>query len=284
VPPRRPDAEVEPPRIHVDPAQALENKWLELWYQPKIDLRTNKVQGAEALLRLRHPDYGVLAPASFLPPSSDPLHRAILEFVLRRTIGDWERLGKPDLRLSINVPASAVCSGELVPLLRSAIPKTSFPGLIFEVAEDEVIRDASWAYEVATQLKLYNVLLSIDDFGSGVATLGRLCDLPFCELKLDRTFVAGCATIWANRAQCEAAVKLARVFNATVCAEGVESREDLAILRQLGFDSAQGYLFGRPMPPSDFATHVLGHASPQATAPATQQQPAKQGARLSSVA
>jgi EAL domain-containing protein (putative c-di-GMP-specific phosphodiesterase class I)/ActR/RegA family two-component response regulator len=253
----------EPQPVMIDLKQALTDNWLELWYQPKIQLRTNWVSGAEALLRVRHPDRGVLAPSSVLPRSDDPDHFALFEFVLGRAAKQWSTLAEQGIRLplSINVPVSVFQSGDITRLIRKLLPQNEhFPGLLLELTEDEVIRDGDLAREMGTQLKLYNVLLSIDDFGSAAASLSRLQDLPFAELKLDRAFVAGCAADPRRRAICDAAVKLGHDFNAEVCAEGVESVDDLAILHELGFDTAQGYLLGRPMPADQLSDWMRGKA------------------------
>jgi EAL domain-containing protein (putative c-di-GMP-specific phosphodiesterase class I)/FixJ family two-component response regulator len=259
----------EPEPVVIDLKQAFTNRWLELWYQPKIQLRTNWIAGAEALLRVRHPDRGVLAPSSVLPRSDDPDHLPLFEFVLGRAVKDWSTLAEQGigLPLSVNVPVSVLQSGDITRLVRKLLPQNEhFPGLLLELTEDEVIRDSDLAREMGTQLKLYNVLLSIDDFGAAAASLSRLQDLPFAELKLDRAFVKGCAADPRRRAICEAAVKLGHDFNAQVCAEGVESVEDLAVVHELRFDTAQGYLLGKPMPAEKLCGWMQGKAvaAPQA--------------------
>ena len=136
----------------------------------------------------------------------------------------------------------------------------AFPGLIVEITEDEAISDAELAREVAVQLKLYNVHVSIDDFGSGYSSLARLKDLPFAEVKLDRSFVNGCAHDKTKRAMCQAVVDLARRFDITSVAEGVETTEDLQVLVDVGYDVAQGFLFARPMVSEDFIDLITSRA------------------------
>jgi len=177
--------------------EALENEWLEVWYQPKIDLRLLGVCGAEALVRAQHPQLGIVEPADLLPPPGDPLYKPLTLFVVKQVMSDWFKFaerGHP-LKLSINVPASVLSAPGFVDFIRSARPAhPKFPGLIVEVTEDEVFRDMAWIHEVATQLRLYNVWISVDDFGSAYASLSRIRDLPVGEIKLDRCFVASCAT------------------------------------------------------------------------------------------
>jgi EAL domain-containing protein (putative c-di-GMP-specific phosphodiesterase class I)/CheY-like chemotaxis protein len=242
---------------------ALKNNWLELWYQPKIDLRTRLVCGAEALIRLRHPTHGVVSPGNFLPAPGDPLYRPLTDFIVEKALKDWELFAehKMNNRLAINVPASVLERPDFVAHLRQHLPNhPRFPGLIVEITEDEAINDPELAREVAVQLKLYNVHVSIDDFGSGYSSLARLKELPFAEVKLDRSFVMGCAHDKTKRAMCEAVVDLARRFNITSVAEGVENTEDLQVLVESGYDVAQGYLFARPMVSGDFINLLTSRA------------------------
>jgi EAL domain-containing protein (putative c-di-GMP-specific phosphodiesterase class I)/ActR/RegA family two-component response regulator len=243
--------------LDIDIEEALEKRWLELWYQPKIDLKSLAICGAEALLRARHPKYGIVAPIDLLPPAGDPRYQPLSKFVIRRALADWQLLvDGPHLPilLSVNVPVSVVLAPDFGTFVRGVLPgEPRFPGLMIEITEDEVIQDREWVHEVATQLKLYNVSISIDDFGSAYSSLARLHDLPFSELKLDRSFVADCSSNPLKHGLCRTVVDLARHFGAAICAEGVENPEDLRALIDMGCDSAQGFLFARPMPFDEFA-------------------------------
>jgi EAL domain-containing protein (putative c-di-GMP-specific phosphodiesterase class I)/FixJ family two-component response regulator len=261
------------PLVNLD--EALRKNWLEVWYQPKIDLKSIAICGAEALIRARHPDHGVVGPAELLPPTGDPLYRPLSFFVLRRAMADWTRFAERGLplKLSINVPASILSANGFVSLVRQLTPRDpNFPGLIIEVTEDEVIRDPERVYEIATQLKLYKTWISIDDFGSASAALSRLKDLPFVELKLDRSFVSNCGSDPVKRALCQTVVDLAHRFGASLCAEGVETEDDLRCVRTLGFDTVQGYIFAKPMPPDRFIEFLVARGSGRSaeTATATQ--------------
>lgn len=237
-------------------SEALQNNWLQVWYQPKFSLKTWSICGAEALIRAQHPAHGLVLPEQMLPPPGDSSYELLTKFVLERVTADWKIFAKHGfpLRLSINAPASAISTPAFVELLRSHLPDDPrFPGLTVEVTEDELIRDAEWAREIANQLKLYNVGLSIDDFGSGYASLSRLNELPFVELKLDRQFVHGCATNNIKRSLCQTAVDLGHRFDAEVCAEGVETLDDFRAVMTMQSDSAQGFLFAKPVPGGEFA-------------------------------
>lgn len=241
---------------------ALANNWLELWYQPKIDLKSMRVCGAEALIRLRHPGDGLIQPFAFLPPPGDPLYGPLTDFIVRRSLADWSSFAAwpstghawTTKRLAINVPVSILQSTEFVGNVRRHLPAhPQFPGLIVEITEDEATTDPELAREIAVQLKLYNVHVSIDDFGTGHSSLARLEELPFAELKLDRSFVDGCSTDVNKRSTCRAVVDLAHQFGMVAVAEGVETADDLQILIGMGYDVAQGFYFAKPMDSGEFA-------------------------------
>jgi EAL domain-containing protein (putative c-di-GMP-specific phosphodiesterase class I) len=251
-------------QVRIDPDEALRKSWLRLWYQAKIDLKSMTVCGAEALLRARHPDYGIVSPANFLPGKRSGIYQPLTKFVVLQAMADWDIFAEQgqSLKLSINVPLSTLQLPAFVELVRNSLPrKPHFPGLIVEVTEGDMLLDPSGIREVATQLKLYGVVLSIDDFGGAHSSLKRLRDLPCAELKLDRSYVAGCATDGAKQSVCAAAIELAHGFGLTVCAKGVENVEDLRTLIDLGCHSAQGFLFAKPMDSLSFIRMLLGHAA-----------------------
>jgi len=264
-----PDREVEtanpelsdalPQREPVRLIEAMRKNWLEVWYQPKIDLKSRMICGAEALIRARHPESGMIEPKELLPPVGDALYKPLSLFVLRRAMQAWAAFadGGGPLRLSVNVPASILNTPGFIDIVRLTVPRVPrFPGVLIEVTEEEIIRDVRGAREVATQLKIYNAHLSLDDFGTAYASLSRLTALPFAELKLDRCFVSGCASDKLKYAVCQTAVDVARRFGASLCAEGIETADDLQCVTELGFDSAQGYFFAKPMPSDQFLTSL----------------------------
>jgi EAL domain-containing protein (putative c-di-GMP-specific phosphodiesterase class I)/CheY-like chemotaxis protein len=251
----------------IDPVEALQNRWLTLWYQAKIDLKTLTVSGAEALLRVRHPERGIVSPTNFLPARNSGVYQPLTKFVVLQAMADWENFaeqGQP-LKLSINVPLSTLQLPSFVELIRNARPKRpNFPGLIIEVTEGEMLLDPSGIREIATQLKLYNVAVAIDDFGGARSSLALLRDLPCVELNLDRGCVSGCATDSAKQLVCAAAIELAHGFGLTVCAKGVENVEDLRTLIDLGCHSVQGFLFAKPLDPVSFVKMLIGRSAESA--------------------
>ena len=257
---RAPTTRTPDEKITVDLLTAINSGWLELWYQPKIDLQSFVVCGAEALLRARHPVHEILTPAVLIPPAGSVLHQPLAKFVIRRAMLDWRLFadcGMP-LKLAINMPVSVINAPDFMSSLREQLPTdTQFPGLVIEVTEDEVIRDLQWIHEVSTQLKLYDVGISIDDFGTAHSSLSRLLELPCVELKLDRSFVANCAFEPLKYALCQTVVDLAHRVGSRVCAEGIEKVEDLMAVIRMGCDTAQGYIFAKAMPPGTFATDII---------------------------
>ena len=152
-------------------ARALERGWLEAWYQPKVSLQTGNWIGAEALIRMRHPELGVLGPGAFLPGAPEADLLALTERVIAGALRDWEdcaALGMPGLGLAVNVPASAFAVLPIARIIREGRPKAAeWPGLILEVTEDQIVNDLTIANEVAAELTAENCSLAIDDFGAG---------------------------------------------------------------------------------------------------------------------
>jgi EAL domain-containing protein (putative c-di-GMP-specific phosphodiesterase class I) len=207
--------------------------------------------------------HGILSPSAFLPSPNDPLHKALADFVIRRALADWPAFAarKLPLKLAVNVPASVLEDYEFVGHVRRYLPaQPAFPGLVVELTEDEVIRDPVFVAEIATQLKLYNIDLAIDDFGCAHSTLQRLTQLPFAELKIDGKFVRQCASDPRRRQLCRSIIAMAHKHNMTVVAEGVEDADDLRALDEMGCDGAQGYLFAKPMSKDAFLETLLSRA------------------------
>jgi EAL domain-containing protein (putative c-di-GMP-specific phosphodiesterase class I) len=246
----------------VDLTEALRAGWLELWYQPKTDARTLALRSAEALVRIRHPYWGVVNPGSFLPDSSDPDFQALSEFVIQQAIADWTwfRTQHKPVDLSINLPMSflrkrASCEH----LCRQVANNSSFPGLIVEVDGNDILPDLLLACDLAKRLRFQRIAISIDDVGKEWLAFTGLDDFPFVKIKVDREFVSGCADDASKRQVCRQIIKLAQGYGARAVAEGVETRADFLVARELGFDLIQGFLFGKPMTAWKFARTMLRH-------------------------
>ncbi len=245
----------EPPTPPVDVAQAISAGWLALWYQPKVDLRTLSVGGAEALVRIRHPTWGVVPPAYFIPDDSDPHFRELSEFVIGQAIDDWHYfvVQHGPIELAINLPVDFLRDPAAVQNLCAQMPRhPAFQGLIVEVNGTELLRELKPMKEVARQIRFHNIGLSIDDLGAEWPSFASMSYFPFVEIKVDRKFVAGCAEDRLKQVICRRIVELADSVGARTVAEGVETRADFLCVRDMGFDLAQGFLFAKPMPAKKF--------------------------------
>ncbi|HTV38697.1 MAG TPA: EAL domain-containing protein [Xanthobacteraceae bacterium] len=241
------------PRIAI--AEALRNHWFEIWYQPKIDLKRKCLAGAEALARIRHPDLGVLLPGSFLPDVDENSVAELAQHAVMATLCDWSMFEQAgfNLHLAINVPVGVLLKLPIARLVAEYRPKSQrWPGLIVEVTEDQIVRDLALAQKIASQLQVSGIKIAIDDFGAGYSSFSSLRELPFAELKVDRSFVMGCATDATNAAICQTAIDLAHRFGSAAVAEGIETQADLQALMVMGCDFGQGVLIAPPMPKERF--------------------------------
>lgn len=242
-----------PPRVSI--AEALRNRWFEIWYQPKIDLKRKCLAGAEALARIRHPQFGVLMPGSFQPEVDENSVAELAQQALVATLCDWAMFEEAgfNLHLAINVPVGVLLKLPVAALVSQFRPQSErWPGLLVEVTEDQIVRDLALAQQIASGLQVSGIKIAIDDFGAGYSSFSSLRNLPFAELKLDRSFVQGCATDATNAAICQTAIDLAHRFGSAAVADGVEAQADLQALMVMGCDFGQGALVAPPMPKERF--------------------------------
>ena len=249
-----------PPSPPVDVAEALKAGWLELWYQQKIDVHTLAPRGAEALIRMRHPAWGVVPPASFVPDSKDPQFKRLSDFVVSRALEDWHYFvgqhGPVDI--SINLPIGFLEDPASVSRLCRQIPDhPAFGGLIVEIKGAEIIRNLDLAIDAAKRMRFHNIAISIDDLGVDWPSLSELKSFPFVEIKVDREYVTDCADNRLKQTVCRSILELADKVGARTVAKGVETRSDLVAAHEMGFDQAQGYLFGKPANAKKFARSAL---------------------------
>ena len=240
--------------------EIIRNRWLELWYQPKIDLKAHMMVGAEAFVRARHPELGVLAPDAFL---SDATEEELIELtprVIGRVIGDARNIAAAgvSINFSINIPVQALSKLSLFGIMWEE-GGSNGPGLILEISEDEIIANLDTVRKAARELRSYGIAFAVDGFGVSYAELAREKELPFTELKIDRSYISNCDKDPLNAGLCETIVEFAHRFNVSAVAEGIETKGEFETLRDLGCDMAQGYFFARPMPKDKFAKMVLEH-------------------------
>jgi EAL domain-containing protein (putative c-di-GMP-specific phosphodiesterase class I) len=251
--------------MRIDLDDALSKKWVEFWYQPKIDLRKKQLAGAEAYVRVRHPEHGIVLPPAFMPGASETVLQRLSELAIADALtagSTFAKLGV-NLRISVNIPVEVLNKLPVADLLKTHPQAQKWPGLILDVKEEQIIKDLSLAAEVAKKLEPLNVRLAIDRAGRSCSSLAKLKELPFAEIKLDRQFVAECGSDKINAPICKAAIDLAHNFSRLAVAVGVEKAADAGALMSMRCDYGQGYLFGQPMPAERFVSLLRQRAANQ---------------------
>jgi EAL domain-containing protein (putative c-di-GMP-specific phosphodiesterase class I)/FixJ family two-component response regulator len=262
-----------PTAARIELQQAIKNGWIEFWYQPKIDLRKKQLSGVEAFARCRHPQFGILPPGAFMPGATDAELLALSEQALSSALQtglNFSKLGI-NLRFAVNIPVASLVKLPIADIVRTHREQLDhWPGLIIDITEEQIVSDLPLATQMAKQLAPLNVKLAIDDFGRGYSSLARLKELPFAELKLDRTFVADCGTDKVNAPLCKTVIDLAHNFGSAAVAIGIEKASDALALTSMGCDIGQGFLLGQPMPEERFISLLRQRAAGQGRAmPAT---------------
>jgi diguanylate cyclase (GGDEF)-like protein/PAS domain S-box-containing protein len=250
-------------RVHLeaDLRRALGRGELVVHYQPQIELGSGRLIGAEALVRWRHPEQGLIAPDRFIHLAEDTgLIIELGELVLRaacRQAMDWLASGVPIERIAVNVSAQQVQRSDFVGTVRDVLADTGLPPrhLELEVTETFIMGQAEEGIRALHQLREMGVRLAVDDFGTGYSSLGYLKRLPIHMLKIDRSFVSELHGDSEDLAIAKAVIALGRTLGLQVIAEGVEHDDQAGLLLAEGCHYAQGYLFGRPVEGADFARH-----------------------------
>ena len=239
--------------------RALERQQFELNYQPRIDLRTGAVIGAEALIRWRLSDEQTVEPSRFIPVAEEvgliaPIGKWVLETACAQNKA-WQDAGLPPLVVSVNVSARQFRHDDLVHTIAQALDRTKLAPcyLEIELTESAVMHDAERFVAMLNELNDLGVQIAIDDFGTGYSSLSYLKRFPVDRLKVDRSFVQDIATDADDATIVRTIIALGHNLGLKVVAEGVETAEQLAFLRENGCDELQGYLFGAPVPAEEFA-------------------------------
>lgn len=245
-------------RLH----EALEQGDFEVFYQPKININTWKIQGMEALLRWKHPQLGLVAPATFIPIAEDNgLIVSIGEWVLQTACTQnkaWQDALQPDLRVAVNFSARQFQQFNLVQMVANCLEKTGLSPkyLELEITETTAMQDVDYTTKVLRDLQNMGVQIALDDFGTGYCSLNYLKKFPLNILKIDKSFVSELTTDPCGRAIAKAVATLGRDLNLSVVAEGVETKEQLECLRELHCQEIQGYYFS-PALSADDASKLL---------------------------
>ncbi|MCP3027994.1 EAL domain-containing protein [Halobacillus sp. A5] len=252
-----------PPHVVTEKAlhKALKNDEFLLFYQPKVDLASGVVTGAEALIRWEHPVEGIIPPGEFIPLTEESslineIGRWVLEKVCSQ-LNEWEGSELDTLTISVNLSVRQLNQPDFLDMMRSIVDKWSVnpEQLELEITES-LMMDSEHAYTILRELKNMGVVISLDDFGKGYSSLHYLKKLPLDKIKIDQSFIKHCTHDLNDATIVKTMIVMAHQLNFQVVAEGVEKEEHVIFLQKNLCDEAQGYLFNPPMPASDFLKNV----------------------------
>ncbi len=239
--------------------KALEVGQLEVFYQPRLSLADDSLEAAEALVRWRHPELGLVAPAQFIPLAEETgLIIPLGEFVLReacRQARQWQQDGLAAIRVSVNLSVKQLRQGNFVSLVRQVLEETGLPAamLELELTESQLLDDIDNAISISEQLRALGVKLAIDDFGTGFSSLSYLKRFPVDYVKIDRSFISELEHSSQDAAITRAIIAMVHSLERKVVAEGVETQAQMDFLKANHCDEIQGYLLSPPVPAEQFA-------------------------------
>ena len=249
--------------LEADLHRAIQRQEFVVYYQPLWDLGTGTMIGVEALVRWQHPEKGLVAPAGFIPLAEAngmivPLGAWVLDEACRQ-MRAWRDRGFSLRRMAVNLAGPQIFRGDALAMVRQALETHGLPAhcLLLEVSETFIMDEGESGYDILCKLRDLGVELAIDDFGTGHSSLSYLKRLPINELKIDRAFVDGLPHDANDAAITRAIIAMATSLGLEVLAEGIETEAQRAWLSHLGCHRGQGYLFGRPMKPSDLERYLI---------------------------
>ncbi|WP_426781056.1 putative bifunctional diguanylate cyclase/phosphodiesterase [Pseudomonas syringae] len=250
-------------QLEIQLRRAVDEQQLQVFYQPKLCLRTGRLDSAEALVRWHHPQRGMVAPGEFIGLAEETgLISAIGEFVLRQACWqacEWQRQGMAPIRMSVNLSVHQLRQGKLVSLVRQVLEETGLAPqwLELELTESQLLDSVEHIILTFQQLRDLGVKLAIDDFGTGYSSLSYLRRFPVDYVKIDRAFISGLGDGTEDAAIIQAIISMAHSLGLKVVAEGVENQSQLEFLRSHGCDEVQGYLISRPIEATAMAGILL---------------------------
>ena len=246
--------------------KAMASNWITFVYQPQVDLKNKRVVGAEAFVRVSHPQHGLLPPERFMGGASqeDLSELAILAVTKAvQTSVAFFNAGMPlKFAVNINVITLAKIPAAIV-VEKHRPPDEQWPGIVFDVTETQLQTKANLLKSTLPGLQRACVSLAIDNFGRGSSSFATFKELPFAQIKIDRSFVQGCARDKSNASVCKTMIELAHNFGSQAAAVGIETGEDVQALVGLGCDIGQGYLFAKPVTEQELMSMVRARNAPK---------------------
>jgi EAL domain-containing protein (putative c-di-GMP-specific phosphodiesterase class I) len=257
--------------------EALTNRWVDFWYQPKISLQKRQIAGAELFARIQHPMHGVVPATRFLRGADEKTMTELTRQALISALEGSTKLITFGLHipLAVNVGVNALMKLPISELLEQHAPRSpKWAGLIFDMSQQQIVNDIPLVKGLTEKVRQNGIKLAIDDFGRGHSSFAQLKHLPFAEIKLDRSFVKGCASDKGNAAICKTIIDMAHNFESEAVAIGVENVADSAALTRMGCDLGQGYLFSEPISEHHFVALLMRRAKPSGQEPGSGGSPA----------
>lgn len=249
---------------------AVENDEIFLLYQPKVDVSSNMIQGAEALVRWMHPEFGLISPVDFIPlAESSGMIVSIGAWIMREACFQakrWQELGFPEFKIAVNVSIRQLHEPDFSSVVQQALEESGLPpgSLVIELTENVIMENAEANTVKLQELKSLGVQISIDDFGTGYSSLSYLQKLPLDQLKIDRSFISEIQSAILPMPIVKAVISLAHDLGLSVVAEGVETPAQLMHIRALKCEEYQGYLCSKPVESGEFLTQLQQQYKKQA--------------------
>ncbi len=242
-----------------DLKKALDNGELELFYQPRVALETRRIVGAEALIRWNHPVKGMIFPDKFIPFAEESgqiidINRWVLKEACRQT-KQWHEQGLEPVTIAVNLSGYKFTSQNIIGTMQEALgtQDSSPQNLEIEITENVLMQNTEETIDTLQRIKDLKVRIALDDFGTGYSSLSYLISFPVDILKIDRSFVMGCAAESKNLVIIKAIIAMGHSLEKKIVAEGIETDEQFEVLKKYGCDEGQGYLFKHPVPEAVFA-------------------------------
>jgi len=251
-------AAIERFSLENDLVKALDKEEFQLYYQPQVDLATQKIIGTEALIRWLHPHKGLLRPHKFIQLAEDSgliikINKWLIETICRQN-SEWARAGVGPIRISFNLSGYQLSTQHIVRIIRENLEKNDLDPkyLEVEITESVLMQDSQETVSILEQIKDMQIKIALDDFGTGYSSLSYLTSFNVHTIKIDRSFIMGSTLNKNHLVVVKAIIAMGNSLGMKVVAEGIETAEQLELMKKMGVQEGQGYLFKPPVPPKEF--------------------------------